>query len=79
MDEDKDNLSRRNLAGAEIGFEFAGSVGLFCLIGFFVDRHWQTAPFGLIAGAVVGFVVGTYMLVRKALVITENDKDRESS
>ena len=48
------------LAGA--GFEFAGVVAAFCLLGWWLDRKLDTAPWLLVTGLVISFVGGMYRL-----------------
>ena len=52
------------VAVAGLGMEFAIAVGLFALGGWALDRHWQTSPWLLVAGVVLGFALGLYMLIR---------------
>jgi F0F1-type ATP synthase assembly protein I len=65
----KDRFSGEYLKFTGIGFEMVASVGLFCLIGYFVDRHWGISPIGLISGAIVGMVVGFYLIIKETLMI----------
>jgi F0F1-type ATP synthase assembly protein I len=50
-----------------LGMEMAGAVGGLMLVGWWVDRHWGTGPWGILAGALVGLVGGMTYLVREAL------------
>jgi F0F1-type ATP synthase assembly protein I len=52
-------------AGA--GFEFAASVLLFFFLGSWADATWGTQPWMTVAGALLGVVVGMYLLIRQAL------------
>jgi len=52
------------LAGA--GMEFVTAVGVFLLIGWWLDKHMNTFPWLLIAGAAVGFAVGLWALIKAA-------------
>lgn len=54
-------------AAAGAAFEMAGGVGAGCLIGFGLDRWLGWAPWGLIAGATLGSVLGFWSLVRLAM------------
>jgi F0F1-type ATP synthase assembly protein I len=67
-----------------VGFELAGAVAGFTLIGYWVDHHFGTRHWGLIIGLVLGLIGGTYNLVREAMKASkeaaEEDKrqgDRE--
>jgi F0F1-type ATP synthase assembly protein I len=49
------------------GFEFAASVLLFFFLGSWADATWGTQPWMTVAGALLGVVVGMYLLIRQAL------------
>ena len=49
---------------AGLGMEFAIAVGLFALGGWALDRRWQSSPWLLVVGIVIGFAVGLYMLIK---------------
>ncbi len=65
-EEPKSGSGRSNLAG--IGFEFVGAVVGLTLAGYFWDQHFHTGPWALLIGAVLGFVGGTYNLIRQSLL-----------
>ena len=50
-----------------VGFEFAAAVGLFFLLGSWADARWGTAPWMRVAGALIGVVLGTYLLIVQAV------------
>jgi len=50
-----------------VGIEFAAAVAGFALVGYWIDRHYQTDPWGLIIGAMLGLLGGTYNLIRESL------------
>ncbi|MFA5863700.1 MAG: AtpZ/AtpI family protein [Phycisphaerae bacterium] len=79
MEQNKDKFSGESWKYAGVGFEVSGSVGLFCLIGYFVDRHWGTYPMGILIGAIVGIIVGLYLLIKESLTMnrSESTKDRD--
>ena len=53
-----------------LGTEFAaGFVGL-TLVGLWIDRHFEVAPWGLVVGLVVGLVGGTYNLIRDVMKVS---------
>jgi len=52
-------------AGA--GLQFALTTALFALMGLYVDRHWNTSPWGILGLATLGFVGGLYLLIKDAL------------
>ncbi len=59
---------------AGIGFELVAAVGAFMLVGFWWDRHFGTAPKGMLVGAVLGLVGGMYNLIRQSLLATRNQR-----
>jgi len=52
-------------AGA--GMELAAAVSALCLAGYWFDRKFETSPWGLLIGAVIGIVGGLYNLIRPVL------------
>lgn len=44
--------------------ELAGGVGVFALIGYGLDRWWDTSPWCFIGGASLGIVGGLYNLIK---------------
>ena len=51
---------------AGIGIEFAIALGMFLLIGWWLDGKWHSFPWLTITGAAVGFAVGLYLLIKAA-------------
>lgn len=47
-----------------IGLEFALYLLIFFFLGYYLDGRWGTAPWLMLAGAVVGFVGGFYSLFK---------------
>ena len=64
-----------------VGLELAGAVAGFSLIGYWIDRHYGTSPWGLVVGLALGVVGGLYNFVREALQATreaqQEDRDGE--
>ena len=53
---------------AGMGLEFAGAVCGFCLLGWWIDHHWQIEDhWGLLICALLGLIGGMYNLIRQAL------------
>lgn len=50
-----------------IGIEFAAAVGGFALVGFWVDLKFQTKPWGVLIGAVLGLTGATYNLIKASM------------
>jgi F0F1-type ATP synthase assembly protein I len=67
---------------ANAGFELAAAIGGFVLLGYWVDRHQGTGPWGVLVGALLGLVGGLYNLIRASLRAAgearKEDHDRET-
>lgn len=50
-----------------VGIEFAAAVGGFALLGYWIDRHWDTSPTGLLICLALGLIGGTYNLIRESM------------
>lgn len=61
---DNDRTSGLRLAG--VGMEFAAAVAGLSLLGYWIDRHYGSSPWGLLICAALGLVGGTYNLIRQA-------------
>lgn len=78
MDDGKDNRRWIGLAG--LGVNFAGAVGGFCLLGYWIDLHWQIEHhWGLLTCALLGLVGGMYNMIRQALRASNVAPRREDS
>lgn len=53
------------LAGS--GMELAAAVGGFALLGYWIDRHNDSSPWGLLIGALLGLIGGFYNLIKASL------------
>ena len=50
-----------------VGLELAGAIGGLALVGYWIDRRFETTPWGFLGGVVIGLVGGLYNLVRESL------------
>lgn len=50
-----------------LGLEFTVAVVLGTAAGYWADKHFDTLPWGTIAGAGVGFALAMYIIVKEAL------------
>jgi F0F1-type ATP synthase assembly protein I len=50
-----------------IGLEIAVGVALGYFIGAWVDRRWNSSPWGVLAGTMIGLAGGLYLLIRDAI------------
>lgn len=70
-DQKKDNSSLWRLSG--IGAELVGSILGLGLLGYGVDAYFDTDPWGLIVGLMLGMVGGMYNAIQSALAATRPD------
>jgi len=54
-----------------LGIELAAAVAGFALVGYWWDRHFGTAPWGLVVASGLGIVGGLYNVVRKTLSVSK--------
>ena len=62
-----------------MGLEFAGAVAGFTLIGYWVDRHYATGPWGVVVGAALGLTGGLYNLVKESLQAVHDAQDDDAA
>ena len=64
---------------AGLGVELAATVGGACLLGYWIDRHFETGPWGLVVCSLIGVVGGLYNLIRQAVhqMFLPPDKDKQ--
>lgn len=58
---------RYDLSLAGLGIEWAASVFGLTFLGIWIDRRWQTEPWGVVICASIGFVGGTVNFIRSVL------------
>jgi F0F1-type ATP synthase assembly protein I len=61
------------------GLELAASVAGFALVGYWIDRHYGTNPWGLVAGLILGMIGGFYNLVKQSLQAAREAKASDES
>lgn len=66
---DDDRTKGLRLAG--VGLEFAAAVAGLTLLGAWIDRHYGSTPWGVLIGAGIGVIGGTYNLIRQAIAKPE--------
>jgi F0F1-type ATP synthase assembly protein I len=62
----------RYLAIGQVGFEMAGPIAL----GWLLDSYFRWSPWGVVAGAVIGFVGGMAHLIQLTSPKKKPGKDR---
>ena len=60
-----------------VGLELAGAVAGLALVGYWIDRHYGTDPWGLVVGVILGLVGGLYNFVRNAKRYEAQARERE--
>lgn len=50
-----------------VGVEFAAAVGGFAAVGYWLDLKYGCQPWGVLIGAALGLIGGTYNLIRESL------------
>lgn len=60
-----------------IGFEFAAAVAGFTFLGYWIDQRYDSGPKGVLFGAILGLIGGTYNLIRSSLIATR-EAEREA-
>ncbi len=57
-----------------LGTELAASVAGMSLLGYFLDQHFKTSPWLLLAGASVGAIGGFYNFIREVQRLGKSDR-----
>jgi len=72
----------RMMRYASAGIELVIIFALWLLLGWWLDGRWGTSPALMLTGAVVGFALGMYRLIRDAQRAfrdtTRNDDDAQT-
>lgn len=64
---------------AGIGFNFSAAVAGFSLVGYWIDHHYKTSPWGVLIGLGLGLTGGTYNLIRASMAaFRQCERDRRS-
>jgi F0F1-type ATP synthase assembly protein I len=61
---------------AGLGFELAGAVAGFALVGYWVGKYYGNPALGLLIGSMLGLVGGMYNLIRATLASQRGSADR---
>ena len=60
-----------------VGIEFSAAVGGFALMGIWIDRRWDTGPWGLLICVALGLTGATYNLIRASMKAFRSDTSRD--
>ncbi len=69
--------SAARLAG--MGTELAATLAGACLLGYWIDRRFETGPWGLLICATLGVVGGLYNMLRRALGDSTNSTNSKGN
>jgi len=71
-------MSKRRASArlAGLGFELAGAVAGFALVGYWVGKYYGNPALGLLIGSMLGLVGGMYNLIRATLASQQGSADR---
>ena len=61
-----------------IGVEFAAAVAGLTLVGYWIDHHFGSRPWGTLIGALLGLVGGMYNLIRSSLAAARELEHRSA-
>ena len=62
---------------SSVGLELAGATAGLALIGYWVDSHFGTRPWGMLAGVIIGLVGGLYNLIRESLAAVRDAQSED--
>ncbi len=57
-----------------VGLELAGATAGLALFGYWIDRRYGSAPWGLIGGVIIGIVGGLYNLVKESFAAARESR-----
>lgn len=75
----QDRKRPRWIRHSGVGIEFAAAVGGFGLLGWWIDRHYGTKPWGLLICVVLGLLGATYNLVRESMAAFRETAEEDSN
>ena len=70
---------RYDLSLAVLGTEWAAAIIGFTLLGLWIDRRWETAPWGVMICLAIGFVGGTYNFILAAQKANRESAERAAA
>jgi F0F1-type ATP synthase assembly protein I len=62
-----------------VGLELAGAMAGLAFIGYWIDRKFGTAPWGILGGVVFGLVGGLYNMVKQSLEAVREGKAEDTA
>ena len=64
---------------AGLGIQFAGTTGLFVLMGYELDKRMGWAPWGMVSLGMLGLIGGLYLLIKDVIKADEGSGSRVQS
>jgi ATP synthase protein I len=52
---------------ASVGLEVAVGVGLGVAVGYWIDKKFNSSPWGMLIGSAIGFAAGMYLLFKDVM------------
>ncbi len=71
------NTTRSVLAYSGVGLQLAGIIFVFVYVGHRLDEYYSTSPGFLVAGAVLGLLIGFYSLIKELSAIDKRTKGQK--
>ncbi len=66
MDKSEKKYQRTVMRYSHLGIQLALTMGLFTFLGHFLEKKYGFIPWGIVTGAMIGFVIGFYHLLKGA-------------
>jgi len=76
--QDESNLSKYGPLLSS-GLELAVSVGIMCVVGYFLDRHFGTTPWLMVVGIFFGAAAGFYLFVKTISSVEQSTEEKGKS
>ena len=74
----KDFSAQDHVAITTLGLEFAVAEILGVVFGFWLDKKYSSSPWFLVAGALFGFMLGMYIVWRRAKEMERRAKEEKN-
>lgn len=58
--------AKDHVAITTLGLEFAVAVAMGVGVGFWLDKKWGSTPWAMVAGVMLGFALGMYIIVKES-------------
>lgn len=75
----KDFSKQEHVVITTLGLEFAAAEILGGGLGFWLDKKYHTSPWFLITGVIAGFMLGMYIVWRRAQEMAAHEKTQKEN